>query len=159
MMVSEFQQIDTQAPFQALVEAAPDAMVIVDESGQIVLVNQQTERLFGYDRADLIGQTIEMLLPERLRHGHMRHRGHYFTAPHTRPMGNGMELVARRQDGSEFPVEISLSPLHTETGLLINSAIRDIAYARASAAQAVTPRPSARSRRHDRSRTAARSGG
>src|SRR5262245_3449131 len=122
----ELQHIDTEAPFQALLESAPDAMVIVDECGQIVLVNHQTEQLFGYDRAALIGQTVEVLLPARLRHGHMRQRGNYFRAPHTRLMGSGLELVARRQDGSEFPVEISLSPLHTESGLLITSAIRDI---------------------------------
>ncbi|HET9224452.1 MAG TPA: ATP-binding protein, partial [Roseiflexaceae bacterium] len=78
------------------------------------------------DRATLIGQMIEVLLPERFRHGHTRYRGSYFTAPHTRLMGSGLELVARRQDGSEFAVEISLSPLHTESGLLIISAIRDI---------------------------------
>jgi two-component system NtrC family sensor kinase len=122
----ELQQIDTETPFQALLESAPDAMVVVDESGSIVLVNHQTEQLFGYDRATLIGQMVEVLLPERLRHGHVRYRGSYFTAPHTRPMGNGLELVARRQDGSEFPVEISLSPLHTAGGVLITSAIRDI---------------------------------
>src|SRR5262245_42508605 len=104
-----------ETPFQALLESAPDAMVIVDESGQIVLVNHQTEQLFGYDRAALIGQMVEVLLPVRLRHGHLRYRGNYFGAPHTRQMGSGLELVARRQDGSEFPVEISLSPLHTES--------------------------------------------
>src|SRR5262245_6999034 len=122
----ELQSIDTEAPFQALLESAPDAMVIVDEYGQIVLVNHQAEQLFGYDRAALIGQTVEVLLPERLRHGHVRYRGSYFTAPHTRLMGSGLERVARRQDGSEVPVEISLSPLRTESGLLITSAIRDI---------------------------------
>jgi PAS domain S-box-containing protein len=116
----------TDAPFQALLEAAPDAIVIVDESGHIVLVNEQAEQLFGYDRAALIGQMVEVLLPERLRHGHTRFRGNFFTAPHRRPMGSGIELVAQRQDGSEFPVEISLSPLHTQSGLLITSAIRDI---------------------------------
>jgi two-component system NtrC family sensor kinase len=122
----ELQQIGTDAPFQALLESAPDAIVIVDGSGRIVLVNEQAERLFGYQRAALIGQMVEVLLPERLRNGHTRYRGSYFTAPHTRPMGSGLELVARRQDGSEFPVEISLSPLHTEAGLLITSAIRDV---------------------------------
>jgi PAS domain-containing protein len=76
----------TETPFQALLEAAPDAIVIVDGTGQIVLVNEQAEQLFGYDRAALIGQMVEVLLPERLRHEHTRYRGSYFTAPHTRPM-------------------------------------------------------------------------
>jgi len=122
----ELQHIDTETPFQALLESAPDAIVIVDESGQIVLVNHQAEQLFGYGRATLIGQSVEVLLPERLRNGHTRYRDGYFMAPHTRPMGSDLALVARRQDGSEFPVEISLSPLHTESGLLITSAIRDV---------------------------------
>jgi PAS domain S-box-containing protein len=131
----ELQHIDTETPFQALLETAPDAMVIVDESGHIVLVNHQAEQLFGYDRATLIGQAVEVLLPERLRHGHTRYRGSYFTAPHTRPMGSGLDLVARHQNGSEFPVEISLSPLHTESGLLITSAIRDTSERKRAEAQ------------------------
>jgi PAS domain S-box-containing protein len=116
----------TETPFQALLESAPDAIAIVDETGRIVLVNQQAEQLFGYERASLIGQMVEVLLPERLRNAHTRYREGYSTVPHTRPMGHGLELVAQRRDGSEFPVEISLSPLHTEAGLLITSAIRDI---------------------------------
>jgi len=116
----------TETPFQALLESAPDAIVIVDETGQIVLVNHQAEQLFGYDRTALIGQMVEVLLPEQLRNGHTRYRGSYALAPHTRPMGSGLELIAQRQDGSEFPVEISLSPLQTDAGLLITSAIRDI---------------------------------
>jgi two-component system NtrC family sensor kinase len=100
--------------------------VIVDDAGRIVLVNHQAEQLFGYDRAALIGQLVEVLLPARLRGRHTRQRGSYFLAPHTRPMGSGIELVARRQNGSEFPVEISLSPLQTKAGLLITSAIRDV---------------------------------
>src|SRR5215510_6659034 len=122
----ELQPGAPETPFQALLESAPDAIVIVDGAGRIVLVNHQAEQLFGYDRAALIGQLVEVLLPERLRNGHTRYRGSYFAAPHTRPMGSGLELVARRRDGSEFPVEISLSPLHTEEGVLITSAIRDI---------------------------------
>jgi two-component system NtrC family sensor kinase len=100
--------------------------VIVDDAGRIVLVNHQAEQLFGYDRAALIGQLVEVLLPARLRGRHARQRGSYFLAPHTRPMGSGIDLVAQRQDGSEFPVEISLSPLQTRDGLLITSAIRDV---------------------------------
>jgi PAS domain S-box-containing protein len=99
--------------------------VIVDDAGHIVLVNEQAEQLFVYDRADLIGQPVEVLLPARLRSEHTRSRERYGAAPHPRPMGSGLDLVARRQDGSEFPVEISLSPLQTAAGTLIISAIRD----------------------------------
>ena len=112
--------------FQALLESAPDSIVIVDEAGRIVIANGQTERMFQYDRAELIGQPVEMLLPERLRARHTRHRTGYSAEPHTRPMGIGLDLVAQRRDGSEFPVEISLSPLQTGHGLLITSVIRDI---------------------------------
>ena len=122
----EFQPGAPETPFQALLESAPDAIVIVDQSGRIVLVNHQAEQLFGYDRAALIGQMVEVLMPERLRNGHAVYRGNYATAPHARPMGSGFELVAQRLDGTQFPVEISLSPLQTDEGLLITSAIRDI---------------------------------
>jgi two-component system, NtrC family, sensor kinase len=112
--------------FQALLESAPDPIVIVDSAGRIVIANGQTERIFQYDRAELIGQPVESLLPERIHDRHRRHRAAYGAEPHTRPMGIGLDLVARRRDGSEFPVEISLSPLQTEQGLLITSVIRDI---------------------------------
>src|SRR5262245_61448036 len=91
--------------FQSLLESAPDAIVIVERTGQIVLVNSQAERMFGYDRGELIGQPIEALLPERLRARHERHRATYVGEPHTRPMGAGLDLVARHRDGREFPVE------------------------------------------------------
>lgn len=123
------------ARFQALLESAPDAIVIVDGAGRIVIANGQTERLFGYERAELIGQPLEMLLPERLRARHMQHRAFYVTEPHTRPMGTGLDLVARRHDGSEFPVEISLSPLQTDEGLLITSVVRDITERKQAAAE------------------------
>ena len=99
--------------------------MIVNTEGQIVLVNHQTERLFSYVREEILGQLVEILLPERFRERHLEHRTRYFAAPVTRPMGASYELRARRKDGSEFPVEISLSPLQTEEGLLITSTIRD----------------------------------
>ncbi len=109
-----------------LLEAAPDAMVIVDEVGRIALVNAQVERLFGYQRDDLLGLPVEMLLPERYRSVHVSHRREYAQYAHPRPMGAGLELYAVRKDGSEVPVEISLSPLQTDEGPLVVAAIRDI---------------------------------
>ncbi len=116
--------------FRLLIDAAPDAMVVVDEQGHIVFVNVQTERMFGYARGELLGQAIEILLPERFRRAHVAHRSAFVGTPKARPMGSGLSLFGRRKDGGEFPVEISLSPLKTEAGTLVSGAIRDISERR-----------------------------
>jgi PAS domain S-box-containing protein len=115
-----------EARFRALVESAPDGIVTVDRQGRIVLVNTQAEKLFGYSRDELLGQPIELLVPERFHQQHVRDRERFTAAPRTRPMGAGLALTARRKDGSELPVEISLSPLQVNGELLITSIIRDV---------------------------------
>jgi PAS domain S-box-containing protein len=115
---------------RGLVEAVPDALVVVDDRGRMVLVNTQTEQLFGYRRDELLGRPVELLVPERFRDRHVAERATYVAAPHVRPMGRGLELYGRRRDGHEVPVEISLSPLHAEMGLLIVATIRDVSERR-----------------------------
>jgi PAS domain S-box-containing protein len=116
----------SETMFRGLLESAPDPIVIVNSHGRIVLVNTQTEKVFGYLREDLLGLPIEALIPERFHGRHVGHRVSYSADPHTRPMGIGLDLLARRKDGSEFPVEISLSPMKTDSGLLVTAIIRDI---------------------------------
>src|SRR6266480_3079148 len=111
---------------KGLLEAAPDAMIIANEKGQIVLVNRQTELLFGYGRSELINQPVEILIPIDFRKKHVTHRANYFLEPKVRAMGTGFELFAVRKNGTQFPVEISLSPLITEEGTLISASVRDI---------------------------------
>lgn len=112
--------------FQSLLESAPDAIVITDQRGIIHLVNAQTESLFGYPRKEMVGQPIEILIPSRFRTDHVSHRRRYGESPRKRSMGAGLDLYGQRKDGTEFPVEVSLSPLETPEGILISSAIRDV---------------------------------
>ncbi|MGW3124107.1 SpoIIE family protein phosphatase [Streptomyces sp. NPDC001107] len=121
--------------FRALLEAAPDAMVIVDDTGTIRLVNAQTEALFGYRRDELLGRPVELLVPKRFQTHHTRHRDGYAATRQVRPMGAGLQLHGLRKDGSEFPVEISLSPLETADGLLVSAAVRDVSERKAAEAR------------------------
>ncbi len=109
-----------------LLESAPDAILELDSEGRIVLLNRMAEQLFGYTRGELLGQTVDALVPEALREAHTRHREQYLSQPVTRPMGSGLKLEARRKDGSHFPVEISLSPVKSSTGSRVTAIIRDV---------------------------------
>jgi PAS domain S-box-containing protein len=118
--------VSDRETFRALLESAPDAMVIVDRNGIITLVNAQAEKLFSYSRLDLIGRPVEYLVPERYRARHSGQRDNMFSDPRNRPMDKGMELFGLRSDGSEFPADISLSPINTVDGTVVCSDIRDI---------------------------------
>lgn len=119
----------TEKKFKRLLESAPDAMIIVDSEGAIRIVNSQTERLFGYTRAELVGQPIEKLMPQRFRSRHIDHRTGYVLdslGPKARAMGQGLDLYGLHQDGHEFPIDVSLSPVDTEEGISITAAVRDV---------------------------------
>lgn len=116
--------------FGAWLQSVPDAVIIADDAGQIVLVNDQTEALFGYAREELDGKPTETLLPERFRERHVRHRSNYLADPRTRPLGVGLELCGLRKDGMEFPVDISLTAIDTDEGRLLTAFIRDISERR-----------------------------
>jgi PAS domain S-box-containing protein len=116
----------TERRFRELLEAAPDAIIEIDREGRIVLLNVVTEKLFGYSREDLLGKPVEILIPEELRATHTRHRSTYWTHPSTRPMGSGLKLYGQRNDGSKFPVDISLSPVKSDNGFRVTAIIRDI---------------------------------
>jgi protein-histidine pros-kinase len=116
----------SEAYFRNVLESAPDAMIIIDHFGKITVVNEQTEKMFGYTRRQLLGEEVEMLLPEDLRERHISHRAGFAANPQLRPMGGDLELFGRRSDGSLFPVEISLSPFTSASGAFISSVIRDV---------------------------------
>jgi PAS domain S-box-containing protein len=125
----------TETRFRMLLESAPDAMVIVNSEGLIVLSNAKTEGIFGYSPVELVGQPVEILMAPALRDGHMGHRASFAAAPRKREMGAGLDLLAQRKDGSLFPVEISLSPLEGEDGMSVTAAIRDVTERVAAARQ------------------------
>lgn len=112
--------------FRTLLDAAPDAMIVVGADGRIAIVNTEAEKMFGYPRERMLGERIEMLLPDRYRTRHVQHRARYADAPRVRAMGTGMELAGLRSDGTEFPVEISLSPIDSGSGSFVASVIRDV---------------------------------
>ena len=119
-------QAETMDRFRELLEAAPDAIIETNADGNIVLLNAATEQLFGYTRAELLGRTVDCLIPDDARSRHAAHRAHYMGNPTTRPMGSGLQLNGRRKDGTHFPVEISLSPVKSATGFRISAIIRDV---------------------------------
>ena len=126
------QEIASETRFRLVVEAAPNAMVMINLAGEIVMVNAQAERVFGYSRAELLGESVEMLVPERFRSHHPEMRATFFTDPQPRPMGAGRDLYGVKKDGSEFPVEIGLNPIETDEGTMVLAAIVDITERKAA---------------------------
>ncbi|MDX1500135.1 MAG: PAS domain S-box protein [Woeseiaceae bacterium] len=134
---------ESEAYFRTMLESAPDAMIIVDEDGRIAIVNGQAEQMFGYARDELLGRHIETLLPERIRQRHREHRAGFAARPSLRPMGAGMDLIALRSNGSEFPVEISLSPVATAQGAFVSTVIRDVTERKQMEAEIIAARQQA----------------
>lgn len=124
--ISEAKRKRAEEKFSGVLESGPDAMVIVNERGEIVLVNKQTEQLFGYRREELLGKAVEMLAPERMRTNYPSHNSNYFFDTRIRALGLGLDLYGLRKDGTEFPIDVGLSPLETEDGVLVASSIRDV---------------------------------
>jgi PAS domain S-box-containing protein len=117
---------DTEVRYRQLLDTAPDAMIVVDSDGTMAFANLQTERVFGYTRDELLGHPLDVLIPARFRAGHSAHMARFFSRPATRSMGSGLELFGCRKDGTEIPVEVSLSPVRTGATLSVCAAIRDI---------------------------------
>jgi PAS domain S-box-containing protein len=128
------EELAAEQRFRLVVEAAPNAMVMVNRAGEIVMVNAQAERVFGYTRAEMLGQPVEMLVPERFRGRHDGLREAFAVDPQTRPMGAGRDLFGVKKEGSEFPVEIGLNPIETDEGMMVLSAIVDISERKAAEA-------------------------
>ncbi len=120
------QSIAAVHPFNAAYDAIPDGLLVIDRQGTVALVNRELEKLFGYAREELLGEPVEILVPDRLQESHPLNRQKFFDRPHVRPMGAGLTLHGRHRDGHEFPVEISLSPLQTEVGTMAVATIRDM---------------------------------
>ena len=125
----------SEALAQAVLASATEGIILIDAGGRIIVVNPAAERMFGYDRGDLLGQRLEVLLPERIRGAHMEHRTGYFAGPRARPMGIGLDLAGRRKEGTEFPVEISLSYVEAPDGVLAMAFITDITERKRAEAQ------------------------
>lgn len=150
-LIAEHKLILSERKFRGLLDSAPDAIVVADARGNIVMANQRAEQLFAYSRDELIGQAVEVLLPERFRQGHLDLREGYARNHAARRMGVGRDLMARRKDGSEFSVEVSLSPIKTEEGLLVASALRDVTQRKREEAEVQAAKQAAEAAAHAKS--------